>query len=288
MKKLKNNKLIKKLFKSKIGKVLRNTLIVRRIEESVGDWRYPFILFSWWLAKILVPRRKVKIAGLSFTLSCTNWITHFRWYLFKTKEPETIYFFDNYLNEGDIYFDIGANVGVFSIYPAKRYNDIQIYSFEPEVSNLAYLKENIIENSITEKVAIYGLGISNSVGLSKLHLQDLTTGSALHTEDTKNIESSATGNNPIIWTEGIYTVSLDYFCEELNIVPNVIKIDTDGNESKILMGATNVLKNPLLRAIIIEMPEDQIEYCYSILLESGFKKEEYSFKKSQNEFWIKK
>ena len=54
------------------------------------------------------------------------------------------------------------------------------------------------------------------------------------------------------------------------------------------MGATNVLKNPLLRAIIIEMPEDQIEYCYSILLESGFKQEEYSFKKSQNEFWIKK
>jgi len=280
--------LIKKIFKSKIGRVLRNTLIVRRIEESVGDWRYPFILFFWWLAKILVPRRKVKIAGLSFTLSCTNWITHFRWYLFKTKEPETIYFFDNYLNEGDIYFDIGANVGVFSIYPAKRYNDIQIYSFEPEVSNLAYLKENIIENGITEKVAIYGLGISDSVGLSKLHLQDLTTGSALHTEDKKNIKSSPTGNNPIIWTEGIYTVSLDYFCEELNIVPNVIKIDTDGNESKILMGATNVLKNPLLRAIIIEMPEDQIEYCYSILLESGFKQEEYNFKKSQNEFWIKK
>ena len=162
------------------------------------------------------------------------------------------------------------------------------YFLYPKINENKLFKENILENGITEKVAIYGLGISNSVGLSKLHLQDLTAGSALHTEDTKNIESSATGNNPIIWTEGIYTVSLDYFCEELNIVPNVIKIDTDGNESKILMGATNVLKNPLLRAIIIEVPEDQIEYCYSILVESGFKQEEYSFNKSQNEFWIKK
>ena len=86
LKKLKNNKLIKKIFKSKIGKVLRNTFIVRRVGESAGDWRYPFILFSWWLAKILVPRRKVKIDGLSFTLSCTNWITHFRWFLFNEKD----------------------------------------------------------------------------------------------------------------------------------------------------------------------------------------------------------
>ena len=54
---------MKKLFKSKIRKVLRDTLIARKIKESSGYWRYPFILFSWWLAKILVPRRKVKISG---------------------------------------------------------------------------------------------------------------------------------------------------------------------------------------------------------------------------------
>ena len=287
LQRINNNKLIKKIFKSKIGKVLRITSIVRRIEKSAWDWRYPFILFSWWLAKILVPRRKVKIAGLSFTLSCTNWITHFRWYLFKTKEPETIYFLDNYLKEGDVFFDIGANVGVFSIYPAKRFNDIQIYSFEPEVSNLAYLKENIIENGITEKVTIYGLGISNSVGLSKLHLQDFTTGSALQTEDKDEIKNSAEGNLPIIWAEGIFTITLDYFCNELNVTPNAIKIDTDGNEKKILMGARNILKNPLLRSIIIEMPIDGINHCQTILLKSNFVKKAHSFKETRNEIWVK-
>jgi len=284
---IKNNKLIKIILKSKIGKVFRKTLLIRMIEKSVGDWRYPYFLLTWWIAKILVPRRKVIINGLNFTLSCTNWITHFRWFLFKTKEPETIYFLDNYLKEGDVYFDIGANVGVFTIYPAKRYHDIQIFAFEPDGSNLALLKENLIENNIKENVLTYGLGISNSVGLSKLHIQDLTPGSALQTEDKNIIKTSVTGNFPIVWTEGIFTVTIDYFCKELNVIPNVIKIDTDGNENKILMGAKNLLKNPELRAIIIEMPEDQIDTCYPILLESGFQKKEYNFNKSQNEFWIK-
>tara|TARA_Y100000768_G_C23962839_1_gene676296 strand:+ start:417 stop:1235 length:819 start_codon:yes stop_codon:yes gene_type:complete len=271
-----------------VKKILKNLKIARIVKQSAGDWRYPFILLSWWLARILVPRRRVNISGLSFTLSCTNWVTHFRWYLFKTKEPESIYFFDNYLNEGDVYFDIGANVGVFSIYPAKRFDDIKVFSFEPEASNLAYLKENIIENKISDKVMIYGLGISDCVGLSKLHLQDLLAGSAMHTEDQNDIELSAEGKKPILWSEGIYTVSLDYFCEELNLMPNVIKIDTDGNESKILMGAKNILKNPLLKAILVETPEDQIVECHSILIESGFKLQEHPFKKSLNEYWIKK
>jgi FkbM family methyltransferase len=230
----------------------------------------------------------VKIDDLDFTLSCTNWITHFRWYSFKVKEPETIYFLDNYLEDGDTFFDIGANVGVFSIYAAKRYKKIKVYSFEPEVSNLFSLKENIIENNISKKVIIYGIGISNSVGLSKLHLQDLTTGSALHTEDRGNIERSTEGNKPIVWVEGIYMVTLDYFCEELTIVPNAIKIDTDGNESKILMGASNLLKNPMLRAIIIEMPVDKSDYCKSILIQSGFSKKEHRFKETRNEIWIKR
>ena len=263
-------------------------LRVRKLYKLSADniW-FPLIILSWWLANLLVPRRKVQIDDLNFTLSCTNWITHYRWYRFKTKEPETIYFLDNFLKERDIFFDIGANVGVFTIYAAKRYKNIQIYSFEPEISNLAALKDNTIENNIANKVIIYGLGISNSVGLSKLHLQDLTTGSALHTEDNNNIELSATGNRPIVWTEGIYTVSLDYFCKQLNVMPNVIKIDTDGNEYKILEGALNVLKNPMLRAIIIEMQKVQREYCYPVLMESGFRQVEYSFNKSENEYWIK-
>tara|TARA_A100001011_G_scaffold332107_1_gene358971 strand:- start:93 stop:986 length:894 start_codon:yes stop_codon:yes gene_type:complete len=287
IKKIKKNDSVKNFFRSKIGRILKRSFIFRIIEQSAGNWRYPFILFSWWLAKILVPRRKVKINGITFTLTCTNWITHFRWYLFKTKEPETISFIDNYLVEDDIFFDIGANVGVFTIYAAKKNKNIKVYSFEPEASNLAMLKENIINNGIINNTLTYGIGISDSVGLSKLHLQDLTPGSALHTEDKNNIRASAEGNIPIVWKEGIYVITLDYFCDAIKVKPNVIKIDTDGNEGKILKGASNVLKSPLLKAIILEMPLDQKDDCTTILLQSGFKLKEHGFSDSRNQIWVR-
>lgn len=276
------------LVKSMVNKIFKNSNIHKLYTQSAGNIWYPLLVISWWFARKLVPRRKVNIGGISFTLSCTNWITHFRWFLFKTKEPETIYFLDNFLKENDIFFDIGANVGVFTLYAAKKYEKIKIYSFEPEVSNLALLKENIFENNVTEKVITYGTAISDFTGLSKLHTQDLTTGSALHTENTEDIKKSDEGNRPILWSEGVHAVTLDYFCDELNIIPNVIKIDTDGNEKKILMGAKKILKNPSLKAIIIEMPVDEINYCQSILLESDFEKKEHSFKETRNEMWIKR
>ena len=287
MQKIKNNELVKKIFKSKIGMILRKTFIVRAIEQSVGDWRYPFIVFFWWLSKILVPRRKVKINGIEFTLTCTNWITHFRWYLFNTKEPDTINFIDKYLEKNDVFFDIGANVGVFTIYAAKKHKNISIYSFEPEASNLAVLKENIIKNNISERAYMYGVGISDSDGLSKLHLQDFETGAALNTESKNHIDYSAVGKEPIIWAEGIYTVSIDNFCDELNLVPSVIKIDTDGNEDKILLGASTILKHSSLKAIIIEMSDEHYDYCYSKLSESGFIEVKDDSIITTNQIWLR-
>ena len=267
---------------------MRTKLVIRLYTQSVGNWSYPFILLAWRISQLLVPRKKVKINQLSFTLSCTNWITHFRWYTFKNKEPETIYFIDNFLNNGDVFFDIGANIGVFSIYAGKKYKDTQIISFEPEVSNLAILKENIIENKLTKQIMCYNLAISDEVGLSKLHLQDFTPGAALHTEDIGEIEFSAEGNRPIVWAEGIYRINLDYFCKETNIFPSVIKIDTDGNEDKILMGAKTILNNPNLRSIIMEMPENGSSVCESILFDSNFKKISYDKTNSRNIIWIRK
>jgi FkbM family methyltransferase len=275
------------ILKNKIARTLKYSSIWKLYIQSAGNIWYPLISFLWWIAKLLVPRRKVIIGDLSFTLSCTNWITHFRWFLFNKKEPETILFLDNYLKEDNIFFDVGANVGVFTLYAAKKYQKIKIYSFEPEVSNLAVLKDNIFANNVTDKIITYGIAISDFTGLSKLHIQDITTGSALHTENTENIKKSNEGKHPIVWAEGVYAVTLDYFCDELNIIPNSIKIDTDGNEKKILRGAKKILKNPVLKAIIIEMPADEVNHCQSILLESDFVKKEHSFKETRNEIWIK-
>ena len=210
-----------------------NTRPYLAISRSQGDWRYLYLLFAWWFTSILVPRRKVNVGNVSFTLQCDNWITHFRWYLFRTKEAEVRNYIDAHLSDGDIFFDIGANIGVFSLYATKRYKNLNTYCFEPEYSNLHYLKENILRNDLINRVKIYSVAVSDTDGLSSLHIQDVTPGAAVHTESKSNIKVTDEGYD-VIWSEGVAIKTIDSLCRGLKTVPNAIKIDTDGNELKIL------------------------------------------------------
>ncbi|HRK02258.1 MAG TPA: FkbM family methyltransferase, partial [Oligoflexia bacterium] len=212
-------------------------------------------------------------------------ITHFRWYLFKTKETEVRHFIDTYLKPNETLFDVGANIGVFSVYAAKR--GLRVFSFEPEYSNLALLKKNILRNRVHANIQTYCVGISDFVGLSKLHLQSTLGGAAAHTESTSAIQSTSEGF-AVVFSEGIVTATLDYLCENLGVVPNGLKIDTDGNEPKILSGAPKLLKNPVLKSIIIEIPSDpdKKRFCEDILIQNGFHCD-WSAQSSKNQIWVR-
>ena len=73
----------------------------------------------------------------------TNEMTISRAILFGKKEKEVYQFIDRYLEKEDIFFDIGANVGVFSIY-SSLFKEAKSIAFEPEYSNLYLLKKNIM------------------------------------------------------------------------------------------------------------------------------------------------
>jgi len=282
--------MIEKLKGTRLGKFLKRSTFCNFVRQSHGDWRYPFIAFGWGFAKMVVPRRKVSVDGVNFNLSCTNWITHFRWYLFEKKDTEVRRYINDYVRDGDVFFDIGANVGVFSIYCAKRFKNAAIYSFEPEYSNLYLLKENVIYNALQSQVNIYSVAISDFVGMSRLNLQDVTPGSAVHTESKDSIALTDDGY-PVIWAEGVTCVTVDYLCEQLDVFPNVIKIDTDGNEDKILKGAKKTLANKDLRSLIIEMPyydRQKYDCCVEILKSSGLSLDWSDRDKTRNEVWIRK
>ena len=256
--------------------------------QSYGDWRYPFIVLAWKLAAWLTPRRKVRAGNVVFTLPCTNWITHFRWHLFEKKEPEVRHFIDQYVRDGDVFFDIGANIGVFSIYAAKRHPNLRGYAFEPEFSNLSLLKENLIANHLIGRVSVYGLAVGDKNGLSRLHVQDLTPGAACHTENQASIDTTEEGYR-VQWAEGVSVITLDTLCQDLQVVPNAIKIDTDGNEEKILKGAVDTLRNGCVKSLVIEMPPDvaKSDACRHLLQAAGFSLVRTDFRNTRNEIWTK-
>jgi len=220
--------------------------------------------------------------GLNFRLTTDNWITKYRARSFNDKEPEILDWLDENLRDGDIFFDVGANVGLYSIYAALRNKKAAVYAFEPEYSNLHQLKLNIINNNLYENVIPFGIALGDQAGLSYLHIQDLTAGAALATESNDNISKSF--GKDVIWKEGIGTIHLDFLFEKFGIQPNLIKIDVDGNEYKILQGGIKTFETTKLRSIYIEMIESLPDYVpiKTFLLDHGFKLQS---KSSENQVW---
>ncbi len=242
--------------------------------------------FRLRLARTLVPRRPVLSRGLRLTLSCDNWITYYRWKIFDSKEPETLDWIDTRMQDGDLFFDVGANIGVYSLYAALRHPRSQVVSFEPEFSNLHLLKENVVCNSLENRIQVYALALSDSSGISFLHLQDLTPGAAFHAESVESLQTTRR-KRPILWREGIWKTTLDQFCRESGLRPNCLKIDVDWKESAILQGARETLGSTRLRTLLIELPDPDLRRaCVPLLEESGLRCFwRGSQGKSSNEIW---
>ena len=194
--------------------------------------------------------------GLKFTLQCENRITHNRWEKFNIKEPETLDWIDTWMRDDDTFFDIGVNIGVYTIYAALRHPGARVVAFEPEYSNLHLLRDNIVENDLQHRVEVYSVALSNHTGLSHLHIQDFAPGSALHSE-SKDMLSVTRYHQKVIWSEGISSFTLDTFCDQTGLTPDYIKIDVDGTEPEVLQSAMRTLSSPKLRSLIIELPADR-------------------------------
>jgi hypothetical protein len=91
-----------------------------------------------------------KVGGVVIRVGVSSEIEHFRADTYSTKEPETLDWLDRELTEEDIFFDVGANIGLYSLYAAKSKPGCTIFSFEPESQNYARLCKNIALNAVAK------------------------------------------------------------------------------------------------------------------------------------------
>lgn len=252
------------------------------------DWLGLALRIRWKTARALAPRRRVDSRGLRFTLQCDNWVTYYRWRSYNSKEPETLDWIDAWMKEGDIFFDVGANVGLYTLYAALRHPTCRVVAFEPEYSNLHYLRDNILENRLQGRVTAYSLALSRLSGVSCLHLQDTTPGSALHTE-SRALLTETQAHRPVVLEEGIGTITLDEFCRQSGLIPNVLKVDVDGAEPAVLEGGVETLKAPEFRSLIIELPDPEIQRTCSRLLQGAGLRLHWRDPqgRSPNEVWVR-
>lgn len=189
----------------------------------------------------------------SFIFYISNALTLYRANTLFEKEPETIEWIDSFA-PGSVYYDIGANVGVYTIYAGAMGKADTVLAFEPEAANYALLNRNVALNGLENRVTCLNIAFSDSVRLDYLHLSKLEIGAARHSFGGMSPEE---GSAPqVTFKQGAISYSIDDFIQTFNpAFPNYIKIDVDGLETKILNGAKKTLKDPRMKSIIMEIDE---------------------------------
>ena len=108
-----------------------------------------------------------------------NALCNWRAKTFSTKEPETLEWIDN-IPEKSVLWDIGANVGLYSVYAAKK-RSCQVWAFEPAVFNLELLARNIFLNGLTDQICIVPVALNESLGENHFRMSCTDWGGALST-----------------------------------------------------------------------------------------------------------
>ena len=176
---------------------------------------------------------------------------------FWIKEPETIAWIDTF-TEDDIFFDVGANIGVFSLYAAHR--RILTQSFEPERLNLRSLDLNrhiygYTGNDIS-RWFYQNNAVSDFDGKSTFYVPKSGPG-----RSGGQIGEARHENGQEFTPAESYeveTYKIDTLAAKLG-VPNHIKIDVDGIEWKILQGGIATLASVDVKSVLVEVNKDEKE-----------------------------
>ena len=188
------------------------------------------------------------------------------------KEPEMANWFETFFREGDVFYDIGANVGPYSLVASKMFEGkIKVYAFEPGFQNFSQLSKNVFINNSQESIIPVQIALSDQTGIGIFHYSNLIPGGANHALgepiDYKGELFETVFKQPII------AFRLDDFITLFNIpTPNHIKIDVDGIEFRILRGAEQTLRRTTIRSLMVEINEANPEATKMIqfLYDQGF------------------
>ena len=229
-------------------------------------------LLSFMREKILnnffQKKLKVNHNNQNLTFSIPNGLNKFRVETFTTKEPETLNWIESFKTNSTLW-DIGANVGLYSIYAASLKN-CEVYSFEPSVFNLELLSRNINLNNLSDKINIIPIALNDKIGFNYFKLSSIQLGGALSTF-AKDYDQDGKPINDI-FSYQTFGCSIDDAILKLNIPkPDYIKIDVDGIEHLILKGGSSTLR--LVDSILVEINDnfkEQLNLSKKYLEDAGF------------------
>jgi FkbM family methyltransferase len=236
---------------------------------------------------------KVEHGGVEVNISSGTALTNYRALTFASKEPDTLVWISKF-QKGSNFWDIGANIGIYTIYAALK-TEARVVAFEPIPASVRALCRNIQLNQIQDRVIVVPIPLAERTEVRELSIPSDEAGIS-HVAfgvdygfSGKTHQYSTKTNFP-----GISWVDLISLYELPN--PNYVKLDVDGIEHLILSGADNLLRE--VKELLVEVNYDfveQREAVESIMKEKGFYlvsecasplSTDIEHKETRNQIWV--
>ncbi len=208
--------------KKAIGHPLRYGRLVAQKRGLVGESAWARTFFG---TKLRVPLSDVNAADLYYAGS-----------LRKQSEGYVTRFFLDIIRPGAVFYDVGTNYGFYSSLALTM--GAQVHAFEPSPHCLSYLRESFAASNDRARVTLNPIVLSDTPG--RVDFFDMSEG---HKSGMSTIESSiAQGSGMHYKKRSVEASTLDRYVAT-NPPPTVMKIDTEGSESKVLKGAHALLRD---------------------------------------------
>jgi FkbM family methyltransferase len=148
------------------------------------------------------------------------------------------------LRSKDVFWDIGSNFGLHSIAIARLRPDCKVIAFEPNPDMVSRILRNAGLNDI--QLTVVPAGVWNESSMQSFcNLNQINPGMAF----LGGVGVEASNQHPL----RILCHSGDDYVDKLGIpAPNVIKMDTEGAESKVIEGLLGTIRNGLVHTIVFE------------------------------------
>ncbi len=144
-------------------------------------------------------------------------------------EKRELDIFEQLARKSTTFMDIGANIGMYSMIAAGENPSIACFAFEPVKENQVIFKKNLKLNKLQSQVTLVTKAVSDHNGKATIHLSEKLSG-------THSLSVSRGGGS-----RSVSIVSVDSYCNDESISPDLIKIDVEGHEGSVLRGMKNIL-----------------------------------------------
>ncbi|MXW91874.1 MAG: FkbM family methyltransferase [Rhodospirillaceae bacterium] len=187
-------------------------------------------------------------------------------------EPDTAAWIER-LPENAVLWDIGAHMGIFSLYAALR-PGVRVLAFEPGAASYAILNRNIEINGMADRIRAYPITLAGSTRLDFLNMANTAAGGSMQGFGTERDQYGKVIRTT--FRQAGVGFSIDDFVRLFSPpAPTHVKIDVDGIEAEILRGGRDTLSAPDVQGMIVEIQGDldsaHNQEIYRLMNELGFR-----------------